>query len=80
MTQWNIDTDSGLTLLGQPASVRVDTNRHNLKLKMVGSQITVYYDDQLVIQATDSTYTQGAAALDVHDQPITFNKVAAISF
>jgi hypothetical protein len=80
MTQWNIDTDSGLTLLGQPASAVIDTNAHNLKLEFVGQQISVYYDDRLLIQATDSTYTQGAVALEVHDQPVTFNKVAVISF
>jgi hypothetical protein len=80
ITQWNIDTDPGLTLLGQPANVLADTNAHNLKLEFVASQISAYYDDKLIIQATDSTYTQGAVALEVHDQPVTFKKVAVISF
>jgi hypothetical protein len=80
MTQWNIDTDAGLTLLGQPATVTFDTNAHNLKLKFAGSQISVCYDDRVLIQATDSTYTQGAMALEVHDQPVVFNKVTVISF
>jgi len=80
VTQWNIDTDPGLTLLGQPVSIPVDTSTHNLKLVMKGSQISVYYDNALVLQATDATYTQGAAALDVHDQPIAFDNVTVISF
>ena len=80
VTQWNIDTDPGLTLLGQPVSIPFDLNTHNLKLEFKGSQISVYYDNALVLQATDATYTQGAIALDVHDQPISFDNVGVITF
>jgi hypothetical protein len=66
--------------LGQPASVAMDTNQHNLKLECKGSQISVYYDNKLVIQTTDNTYTQGAVALEVHDKPISFANVTVITF
>lgn len=80
VTQWNIDTDPGLTLIGQPVSLLMDTNTHNLKLVMKGSQISIYYDNQLVLQASDTTYTQGAVALDMHDKPVTFDNVSVITF
>ena len=80
ITQWNIDTDPNLTELGQPVSVPFDTNWHNLKLQFNGTQINAYYDNQLILKVTDSTYTQGAVALEGHDQPITFDNVAVISF
>ena len=80
ISQWNIDTDPALTLLGQPVTVPVDTNTHNLKLVFNGTQISVYYDNKLAIQATDATYTQGAVALEGHDKPISFANVSVISF
>ena len=76
--QWNIDANS--TLLAQSGLVTVDANVHNLRLSFQGSTITIYYDNQLVITATDSTYAQGAIALDVSNQPIAFSNVSVIGF
>jgi hypothetical protein len=55
-------------------------NWHNLRLRFNGSQIQVYYDNTLVMQVTDSTYTQGAVALDVSNRPIAFDNVSVIGF
>jgi N,N-dimethylformamidase beta subunit-like, C-terminal/Domain of unknown function (DUF4082)/Viral BACON domain len=76
--QWSID-GSNLTQLGVASGLVTDTNVHNLRVCFQGSSITVYYDNVLVITATDSTYTQGAIALDVYSQPIAFSNVSVIS-
>lgn len=75
--QWNIDAD--LSLLGASSHVGLDTAWHNLRLVFQGTSIQVYYDNQLEISATDSSYAQGAVALDVSNQPITFDNVSVIS-
>jgi len=75
--QWNIDSD--LSVLGQSAPINIDTNSHNLRLVFQGTNIQVYYDNALVITATDSNYSQGAVALDVSNQPIAFDNVTVIS-
>ena len=75
--QWNID--SGNTLLGESVQLSMDTNWHNLRLAFQGSSVKVYYDNALVINATDATYTQGAVALDVSNQPISFDNITVIS-
>jgi hypothetical protein len=79
INQWFID--AGFSLLAQSQQVAFDTtNRHNLRLSFSGSQIQVYYDNALVIQANDSTYAQGAIAFDVSNQPIAFTNVKVIGF
>ena len=75
--QWNID--AGLSLLGQASQPSMDTNWHNLRLAFQGTTIQVYYDNTLVITATDANYAQGAVALDVSNQPIAFDNVTVIS-
>jgi hypothetical protein len=75
--QWNID--AGFSLLAQASGLKFDTNIHNLRLSFQGSTIQVYYDNVLVITATDATYAQGAIALDVSNQPISFRNVTVIS-
>jgi len=77
--QWNIDASNNL--LGQSGLINIDaTNTHNLKLSFRGTTIQVYYDNQLVISATDSTYNAGAIAFDVANQPIQFSNVVVIGF
>jgi hypothetical protein len=76
--QWNID--AGSALLGESGALGIDTNVHNLRLSFRGSTISVYYDSQLVITTSDSSYAQGAVALDVSDQTITFSNVSVIGF
>jgi hypothetical protein len=75
--QWNID--AGFSLLGQASQLSMDTNWHNLRLVFKGTTIQVYYDNALVITATDANYAQGAVALDVSNQPIAFDNVTVIS-
>ena len=75
--QWDIDVD--LSLLGQATQINIDTNWHNLRLAFQGTRIQVYYDNALVITATDASYAQGAVALDVSNQPIAFDNVTVIS-
>ncbi|HTT17835.1 MAG TPA: N,N-dimethylformamidase beta subunit family domain-containing protein [Candidatus Sulfotelmatobacter sp.] len=75
--QWNIDAQN--SLLGQSSTINIDTNWHNLRLVFQGTTIQVYYDNVLQITATDSTYSQGAIALDVSNQPISFDNVTVIS-
>jgi hypothetical protein len=75
--QWNID--AGNTLLGTATGLVMNANVHNIRLSFQGTTIKVYYDNVLVITATDATYTQGAIALDVSDQPIVFSNVTVIS-
>jgi hypothetical protein len=75
--QWNID--AGNTLLATATGLVMNTNVHNIRLSFQGTTIKVYYDNVLAITATDATYTQGAIALDVSDQPIAFSNVTVIS-
>jgi len=75
--QWYIDTS--YSILGQSGPLNVDTNVHRIRLSFQGSTIKVYYDEALTITATDSTYSQGAVALDVSNQPVSFKDVTVIS-
>ena len=75
--QWNID--SGNALLASASGLVMDTKVHNIRLSFKGSTIQVYYDNVLIITATDATYPQGAVALDVSNQPISFSNVSVIS-
>jgi hypothetical protein len=77
-TAWHIDT-SGLTLLGQSSTTIAPGTFHTLALVFSGSQISVEYDGTTVIQETDTTLASGAVALDVSNQPITFDDVAVTS-
>jgi hypothetical protein len=74
---WNIDT-SGLQLLGTSPIINFDTQLHTVRLGFVGSQITVFYDNTLMITATDATLPSGAVALDVSSQPISFSNVVVL--
>jgi hypothetical protein len=77
--QWYID--AGNSLLAQSQVLNMDTTHtHNLRLSFKGSQISVYYDNALAMQATDPTYIQGGVALDVSNQPIGFTNVSVIGF
>jgi len=75
--QWNIDADN--SLLASASGLVMDPKVHSLRLSFQGSTIKVYYDNALLITATDASYTQGAIALDVSSQPIAFGSVSVIS-
>ena len=74
-TGWAIDS-AGLTLLAQSPAIVMDTARHTVRLQFTGNQIMVYYDNRLIISASDSTLTSGAVALDVSSQPVSFANVS----
>lgn len=76
--QWDINAQ--LATLGQSGQLTMDaTNFHRLRMTFKGSTIQVYYDEVLVITATDTTYASGAIALDVASQPISFTNVNVIT-
>ena len=75
--QWNIDSNS--SLLASASGLVMDTKVHNLRLSFQGTTIKVYYDNVLVITATNTSYAQGAVAFDVSNQPIAFSNVTVIS-
>ena len=74
-TGWAIDS-AGLTLLAQSPAIVMDTARHTVRLQFTGNQIMVYYDNRLIISASDSTLTSGAVALDVSSQPVSFANIS----
>lgn len=71
---WDIDS-SGLALL-QQANANITANVfHRLDLTFNGSQITVAFDGNTLITATDTALTSGAIALDTSNQHIQFDDV-----
>jgi hypothetical protein len=77
-TGWNIDTP-GLVVLGSANGIAFDAvNFHRVRLNFQGDQIRVFWDAALVITATDATHASGAIALDVSNQPVTFDDVRVL--
>ena len=78
-TAWHIDT-AGLTEL---ATATVGPFEpfvlHTLRLSFTGDQIVVKYNGATIITATDNTLGAGGIALDVSNQPITFDDVLVTS-
>ncbi len=75
-TAWNIDT-SGLTLLGQASIGTITTGVfHELALDFDGDDISVEWNGTPVIAVTDSTLAEGKVALDVSNQPLSFDDAA----
>ncbi len=75
---WHIDT-SPTTVLAE-ANVSISTGTfHTLAITFQGNQITVAFNGTNVIQTTDSTYTAGAVALDVSNQPIEYDDALVTS-
>ena len=72
-TGWNIDSP-GLTQLATASGIAFDTTSfHRLRLTFQGTSIQVHYDGALVISASDTTHPTGLVALDVSNQPVTFD-------
>ena len=71
---WHIDT-TPTTLLAE-ANVSISTGVfHTLALDFDGDRIQVLWNGTSVIDVTDTTYTAGAIALDVSNQPIDYDDV-----
>jgi hypothetical protein len=75
--QWNVD--QGYTVLGSASQVFDTSKPHTILLTMIGGQISVSYDGQQVISATDATYSSGMVSLDGSSQPIAFGNVTVAS-
>jgi IPT/TIG domain-containing protein/Big-like domain-containing protein/BACON domain-containing protein/3-keto-disaccharide hydrolase/beta-xylosidase-like protein len=74
-TGWDINT-AGLTQIGGATGIVFDTaNFHTLRMTFRGSIIEVYYDGVRVMTGIDSTYASGVIALDVVNQPVSFDDV-----
>ena len=70
---WDINT--GIATLGTATfSPEVD-EYHTLKLKCEGNNITVFYDDDEMISATDSDHPSGTIALCVQNKVVYFDNV-----
>src|SRR5262249_23462238 len=74
-TAWHIDTE-GRTLLAQADVGSISAGAfHTLALRFEGDQISIEFDGQTVITATDATLASGQIALDVSNQAIEFDDV-----
>lgn len=72
---WDIDT-TGLTLLQEVSVGSIATSTfHTLALVFEGNRISLVYNGSTLAQVNDSTYSAGAVALDVSNQPIDFDDV-----
>jgi hypothetical protein len=67
-----------LELLGTSPSILFDAQFHTIRLAFSGSQISVFYDNTLMITATDAVLPSGAIALDVSSQQINFSNVTVL--
>jgi Viral BACON domain len=76
-TVWNINTNA--TTLST-VSKSLTTGTHHLRIDVRGSSITVFIDYSQVISFTDTSYSAGAIALDVSNQPVAFSNVSVVSF
>lgn len=76
---WHID-DPGFAILAEaPVGVITPGVFHTLAITFSGSQVSVVYNGTTVIQVTDTALASGAVALDVSNQPITFDDVTVTS-
>lgn len=67
-------TGSSCDLGTYPTTLSNNTT-YNLAVRAIGSQITVYFNHQKVIDATDSTYASGVAGLDIYSSTTNFQNV-----
>ncbi len=71
---WHVDTPP--TTMLDEANVSIATGTfHTLAIKFQGSRIQVSFNGTTVIDITDATYSSGAVALDVSNQPIDYDDV-----
>ena len=75
---WNIN-DPSLIQLAQATRSFDTTSFHDLKTVFKGSQISVYWDGQLLMSVTDTTYGSGFVCLDADNQPISYSNVQVAS-
>lgn len=62
------------------AAVTINPNTdYHLKVSAVGSQINVYVNDVLVLQQTDSTYTQGSVGVRMYNSLPSYDNIVVKS-
>jgi len=76
-TVWNLNT-SPTTL--STVSKALTAGTHHVRIDVRGSSITVFIDYAQVISFTDTSYSAGAIALDVSNQPVAFSNISVVSF
>jgi len=67
-TDWSTWTQLAMT-----TSITTNTNWHTLRMELVGSSIRCYYDEALVMQVTDSSYTSGAIDVETHASGVEYD-------
>lgn len=82
-------TGTGAVMLGRMSnnwtelkrsSVTINPNTdYHLKVSAVGSQINVYVNDVLVLQQTDSTYTQGSVGVRMYNSMPSYDNIVVKS-
>jgi hypothetical protein len=74
--QWNIDTKYTTVATGDGVALSVGV--HHLRVDAQGASIKVFVDNVQVLTTTDSSYTQGAIALDVSNRVVSYSNVSVI--
>jgi len=67
-TDWSTWTQLAMT-----TSITTNTNWHTLRMELIGSSIRCYYDEALVMQVTDSSYTSGAIDVETHASGVEYD-------
>ncbi|TKB23975.1 DUF1080 domain-containing protein [Desulfopila sp. IMCC35006] len=76
VSAWNVDSP-GLTQLAVASGINFTAGvQYNFRMSFSNDLIEVYVDNQLVISASDNTYGSGLIALDVSNQPISFDNIS----
>jgi hypothetical protein len=75
---WHVDTAPTTMLAETEVSIATGTF-HTLAIQFQGNRIKVSFNGTVVIDLTDSTYSAGAVALDVSNQPIDYDDVTVTS-
>jgi hypothetical protein len=75
---WNVNSNA--TMLVTASKVTLAAGTHHIRIDVQGSSITVFVDYVQVITTTDTSFTSGAIALDVSNQPVSFSNISVVSF
>ncbi len=75
---WNINTNS--TTLTTVNKITLGVGLHHLRIDARGSTITVFVDYVQMLSLTDTTFSAGAIALDVSNQPVAFSNISVVRF
>jgi|GEM_PF-2499326 len=78
-TQWHVDSP-GLEQLASAPGINFGTGtQHTISMAFTDNVIEVYFDGELQFTVVDNTFSTGLIALDVSNQPISFDNVVVTS-